>query len=77
MRMHLDVDFCTGKYNGLYLVVSNCSAYYVCLYEETSVELCPGDFIFSDVRKQCVPLARASPQRRVECTRTTRYLPAA
>ena len=68
-----DSDFCLGKNDGLYMVSGNCSAYYRCVKNETYVHLCPDDLVFSDIRKQCLPLRRV-PEREAECTSSPRYL---
>jgi len=70
---HTFVDFCSGTADGLYVVPYNCSAYYRCVQEETFVHLCQGDFIFSDMRKGCLPYFRV-PERATECVSSPRYI---
>jgi len=66
-------NFCTGKSDALYTVAGNCSAYVRCVAEEASVHVCREDFVFSDRRKECLPLTSV-PERAIECASYTRYL---
>ena len=67
-------DFCSGKRDGLYVFPGNCSFFYRCAEEKTYVQSCPGDDIFSESRKVCLPEFRQTQERLAECTSSPRYV---
>jgi len=68
-----DPNFCSGRSDGLYLVVGNCSIYYRCARNVTYIRACPSGNIFSGLRKQCVPEFRARPQEKEMCNASELY----
>jgi len=40
LRLRTDNNYCSGRSNGLYTVLNNCSAYYRCFYGQTFVRQC-------------------------------------